>query len=120
MAVRLNDAKTLEAIGILAGVLDGISGPERLECMMAANALRQVLETKSETALSFARQAFDSLDGDVRQRIHDDATEAAYKAIEGMRKEGVRKPAARRPAQKSTGGPVLDALNGGMKTERKW
>lgn len=120
MSVRLNDPKTLEAIGILAGVLDEITGPERLECLMAANALRQVVETKSETALNFARQAFESLDTDVRRRIQTDATDTAVRFIERTRR-GVT-PRLQRPAvPKSTGNPVLDAINsGGMHTERKW
>ena len=117
MAVRLNDPKTLQAIGILADVLDELSGPERLECLMAANALRQVLETKSETALAFARQAFESLDPGVRRQIQTDATDTAIKVIEATRKGA---PASKGKA-KGPISPVLDAINaGGMKTERKW
>lgn len=118
MSVELNDPKTLEAIGILANVLDDVTGPERLECLMAANALRQVVETRSENALTFARQAFESLDGDIRRRLETDATSTAVKAMEQAR----RKPNPRMlRAQKSSGSSFLDALNaGGLKTERKW
>jgi hypothetical protein len=119
MSVELNDPKTLEAIGILAGVLDDVTGPDRLECLMAANALRQVVESRSENALLFARQAFESLDGDVRRRVENDATTTAVKVMEQAR----RKPNPRmvRSAPKSTGSAFLDALNaGGLKTERKW
>ncbi|HYE51917.1 MAG TPA: hypothetical protein VEB20_20150 [Azospirillaceae bacterium] len=116
MAVRLNDPKTLQAIGILADVLDELSGPERLECLMAANALRQVLETKSETALNFARQAFESLDPGVRRQIQTEATDAAIKVIEENRKGAARPKKPQGPVS-----PILDAINaGGMKTERKW
>jgi hypothetical protein len=119
MSVELNDPKTLEAIGILAGVLDDVTGPDRLECLMAANALRQVVESRSENALLFARQAFESLDGDVRRRVENDATATAVKVME----QAQRRPNPRmvRGAPKSTGSTFLDALNaGGLKTERKW
>ncbi|WP_049974686.1 hypothetical protein [Azospirillum sp. B4] len=118
MNLRLNDTKTLQAIGILADVLDDLSGPERLECLMAANALRQVLETRSENALVFAREAFESLESDVRRQIHTDATEAAIKVVATTRAQGTLRASRDR---KSTGSPFLDAINaGGMKTERKW
>lgn len=114
MSLQLNDPKTLEAMGILANVLDDITGPERLECLMAANALRQVVDTRSEAALDFARQAFESLNGDVRRRIHSDATETAIRAVE----RATRRLEAPRP--KHTGG-ILDALNNsGLRSERKW
>jgi len=123
MQVRLNDPTTLQAIGILADVLDDITGPERLECLMAANALRQVVETQSQTALNFARQAFESLPGGVRHKIHTDATEAAVQVVQRHRDQGPRIIAGRlaRPAPKPSASPMLDALNsGGLKTERKW
>ncbi|QJE71937.1 hypothetical protein HHL28_01355 [Aerophototrophica crusticola] len=119
MSLQLNDPKMLEAIGILANVLDDITGPERLECLMAANALRQVVETKSESALTFAQQAFESLEPDVRRRIHTDATETAIKVMERANRR--TNPRLSRPAGKPSGGGILDALNtGGLKTERKW
>lgn len=119
MSVELTDPKTLEAIGILATTLDDITGPERLECLMAANALRQVVETQSENALTFARQAFESLDTDVRKRVENDATVTAIKVVE----QAKRKPNPRmlRSAKPKPSGSFLDALNGGnLKTERKW
>ena len=119
MSLELNDPKTLEAIGILANTLDDITGPERLECLMAANALRQVVETQSENALNFAREAFQSLDGDIRRRVETDATDTAVKVMEQAR----RKPNPRmvRASKPKAGNSFLDALNGGqMKTERKW
>ena len=119
-ALRSNDGKTLEAMGILADSLDHLSGPEHLDCMMAANAIRQVLETKSEMALRFARQAFESLDGDIRRQVHSDATDSAIKLMK-VAKRG----AAITPKKRSTGSPFLDAVNRGqsssaLKTERKW
>ncbi|MFY8092715.1 MAG: hypothetical protein ACOVN0_04455 [Niveispirillum sp.] len=119
MSVELNDPKTLEAIGILAGALDDVTGPERLECLMAANALRQVVETRSENALQFAQQAFESLDEGVRRRVETDATTTAIKVVEqANKKPNPRMVRAQRP---KAGGSFLDALNGGqLKTERKW
>ncbi len=121
MAMELNDTRTLEAIRILADVLDEMAGPERLECLMAANALRQVLETQSETALNFARQAFESLDPSIRTEIRNEATEAAIKFIQAKEKAAkAPNPRLVRPAPKQPS-PVLDAINsGGMRTERKW
>ena len=118
MSVELNDPKTLEAIGILAGVLDDVTGPDRLECLMAANALRQVVETQSENALNFARQAFETLDANIRRRVEGDATSSAVKLMEQAR----RKPNPRLVrATKPSGSSFLEALNsGGLKTERKW
>lgn len=118
MSVELKDPKTLEAIGILASTLDDITGPDRLECLMAANALRQVVETQSENALTFARQAFEGLDGDVRRRVENDATTTAIKVVE----QAKRKPNPRMVRAKAgKSNSFLDALNGGqMKTERKW
>lgn len=122
MQLRLDDTGTLEAIRILSDVLDDMAGPEKLECLMAANALRQVLETKSETAMNFARQAFESLDPSIRVQIRSDATEVAVKLMEERTR--LPKPSqtrlSRTPA-KPTGATVLDAINsGGMRTERKW
>lgn len=116
MPVRLSDPATLEAIRILADVLDEIAGPEKLECLMAANALRQVLETRSETALNFARQAFESLEPQVRRQIQTDATDSAIRVMEENRRTRASGTTPKRPAS-----PFLDAINsGGMKTERKW
>ncbi|ACI99430.1 MULTISPECIES: hypothetical protein [Rhodospirillales] len=119
MPVRLSDPATLEAIRILADVLDEIAGPEKLECLMAANALRQVLETQSETALNFARQAFESLDPQVRRQIQTDATDSAVRVMQETRKARASGAMPKRPPGPSS--PFLDAINsGGMKTERKW
>ena len=87
--------------------------------MMAANAIRQVLETKSEMALRFARQAFESLDSDIRRQVHSDATDSAIKLM-----RDAKRGAAITPKKKSSGSPFLDAVNRGqgpnLKTERKW
>jgi hypothetical protein len=124
MTLTLNDPKTLQAIHILADVLDDVTGIERLECLMAANALRQVAETRSETALNFAKQTFDSLDADIRRRVEGDATASAEKvAHQGKRKPNARmvRAASVPPATpKAVGVSILDALNGQMKTERRW
>jgi hypothetical protein len=118
-ALRTNDNATLQAMGILADSLDHLSGPEHLDCMMAANAIRQVLETKSEMALRFARQAFESLDSDIRRQVHSDATDSAIKLM-----RDAKRGAAITPKKKSSGSPFLDAVNRGqganLKTERKW
>jgi hypothetical protein len=119
MAVSLDDSKTLEAIRILADVLDDLAGPDKLECLMAANALRQVLETQSETALGFARQAFESLEPSVRDEIRSEATEAAVKVME-QKQKNLRGPNQRLTRVTKPGGGILDALNGGLRTERKW
>lgn len=119
--LSLNDPLTLRAIGILADVLDDLSGPERLECLMAANALRQVLETRSENALAFANEAFSSLEPDVRRQIQTDATDSAVKALEKAG-EKAAKPAARAVRERGAS-PFLDAINTGKsggKSERRW
>lgn len=134
-SLQLDDTKTLQAIGILADVLDELSGPERLECLMAANALRQVLETRSENALAFANEAFESLDSDVRNQIHTEATDNAFKLVEQVRAarnaggdKGKATPLPSRPAavpprdRKPGASPFLDAVNqrGLGNTERRW
>jgi hypothetical protein len=120
MAIRLSDPKTLQAMGILADSLDHMAGPENLECMMAANAIRQVLETKSEMALRFARQAFESLEPELRQQVHNDATDNAVKMMKSQKRGAAITP---KRGAKGSGSPFLDAVNRGsgpMKTERKW
>lgn len=138
-SLQLDDSKTLQAIGILADVLDELSGPERLECLMAANALRQVLETRSENALAFANEAFESLDSDVRNQIHTEATDSAFKLVEQTRAARTtgggkdkaaplpQRPAAAPPRERKPGAsPFLDAVNQRgtgaslSNTERRW
>lgn len=78
----LEDNRTLQAIGILADVLDGVSGPGGLDTVLVSKALRQVIATKSQPAFEFASRAFNTLDPDVRRRVAEDADHAARDAVE--------------------------------------
>lgn len=80
--LRLDDSRTLQAIGILADVLDKISGPTVLDTVLVSKALRQVLATKSQPALDFAARAFSTLDPDLRVKIQDSAMQAAQDVVE--------------------------------------
>lgn len=83
--LSLNDHSTLQAIGILADVLDKVSGPTVLDTVLVSKALRQVLATRSQPALDFASRAFMTLDPEIRVRIAENAEEAA---VESMRLRG--------------------------------
>ncbi|CAK0761750.1 DUF222 domain-containing protein [Azospirillaceae bacterium] len=74
----LDDARTLQAIGILADVIDGVSGPGVIDTVLVSKALRQVLATRSQPAFDFAARAFSSLDPKVKQQIAHDADLKAH------------------------------------------
>lgn len=78
----LEDSRTLQAIGILADVLDGVSGSGGLDTVLVSKALRQVVATKSQPAFEFASRAFNTLDPAVRRKVAEDADVAARDAVE--------------------------------------
>lgn len=102
--VRLDDDRTLVAIGIMADVLDRPRGQAKLECMMTAKALRQVLETRSQSAFDFAVRAFQRIDPGIRREIAGEATTVARR-IRGQ-------PSGPRPVGAGADmGGLLDAIN---------
>ncbi|HYG87688.1 MAG TPA: hypothetical protein VD978_15620 [Azospirillum sp.] len=109
----LEDSRTLQAIGILADVLDGVSGSGGLDTVLVSKALRQVVATKSQPAFEFATRAFNTLDPEVRRKVAEDADTAARDAVELRgRVAGFLSTAARKergPAQAPTN--FLTALN---------
>lgn len=76
-SLSLDDQHTLQAIGILADVLDRIAGPTVLDTVLVSKALRQALATRSLPALDFASRAFATLDPEIKRRIADSAQETA-------------------------------------------
>lgn len=80
--LSLDDNRTLQAIGILADVIDGVSGPGVLDTVLVSRALRQVIATRSYPALDFASRAFSTLDPDVKFQIQEDAITAAHEAVD--------------------------------------
>lgn len=81
-ALSLDDSQTIQAIGILADVLDGVDGPGGLDTVLVSKALRQVIATKSQPAFEFASRAFNTLDPEVRRQVADHADHAAHDAVE--------------------------------------
>ncbi len=112
----LEDNHTLQAIGILADVLDGVSAQGALDTVLVSKALRQVIATKSQPAFEFASRAFSTLDPAVRRQVATDADHAARDSVELRNRVGgflgtpVRKPA---PAASTAqaGSAFLAALN---------
>lgn len=80
--LSLDDGQTLQAIGILADVLDGVDGPGGLDTVLVSKALRQVIATKSQPAFEFASRAFNTLDPAVRRQVASTADVAAHSAVE--------------------------------------
>lgn len=80
----LDDSRTLQAIGILADVLDGVSEHGGLDTVLVSKALRQVVATKSQPAFEFAAKAFNTLDPEVRRQVAAGADDAAHSAV-GLR-----------------------------------
>ncbi|ALG72378.1 hypothetical protein VY88_32060 [Azospirillum thiophilum] len=80
--LSLDDNRTIQAIGILADVLDGVEGPGGLDTVLVSKALRQVIATKSQPAFEFASRAFNTLDPAVRRQVADHADEAAHHSVE--------------------------------------
>jgi hypothetical protein len=110
--IALDDDSTIEAIGILADVLDGVSERGGLDTVLVSKALRQVIATRSQPAFEFAARAFNTLDPDLRQRVAENADNAAHGAV-GLRHRigGFLAMPARRPAPGSQQPPLLTALN---------
>lgn len=101
--LSLDDSNTLQAIGILADVLDRVSGPTVLDTVLVSKALRQVLATKSQPAFDFASRAFLTLDADLRTKIAEDAEEAAQETLKLRgRVSGLLNDMKAKPA----GGPI--------------
>jgi len=106
---RLDDDQTIQAIGILADVLDRFSGMTSLECTLVSKALRQVQQTRSQIGMDFAARAFATLEPDVRRKIADDAEDAARDACDTLQLPKLRAP---RPAVSSKpSGGLLGAIN---------
>ena len=112
-SIALDDDGTLEAIGILADVLDGVSDRGGLDTVLVSKALRQVIATRSQPAFDFAARAFGTLDPTIRQRVAVDADQAAHEAVElRHRVAGFLSMPARKPVTVSAGQPaLLTALN---------
>jgi len=112
--ISLDDNRTLQAIGILADVLDGVDGPGGLDTVLVSKALRQVIATKSQPAFEFATRAFNTLDPEVRRKVAEDADHAAHDAVElRARVGGFLSTAPKRVPQGAAGQPTsfLNALN---------
>lgn len=98
--LSLDDNRTLQAIGILADVLDGVDGPGGLDTVLVSKALRQVIATKSLPAFEFASRAFNTLDPDVRRQVATTADTAAHGAVElRARVGGFLSTAPKKPVQ---------------------
>ena len=115
-SLRLDDDHTIQAIGILADVLDRFSGVTSLECTLVSKALRQVQQTRSQIGMDFASRAFATLEPEIRRQIADDATDAAVEASNGLKLPKLRAPRPINPAP--TG--LLGAINNrGVSRSRK-
>lgn len=114
--MSLEDNNTIQAIGILADVLDGVSTPGALDTVLVSKALRQVIATRSAPALEFASRAFSSLDPDVRRQVAVDADTAAMDVVDLRSRVGgflstlPKRPETRRDAA-GQGSSFLNALN---------
>jgi len=80
--LSLDDNATIQAIGILADVLDSVSGPGVLDTVLVSKALRQVMATRSQPAFDFASRAFSTLEPTLKRRVAQDADHAAHDAVE--------------------------------------
>jgi hypothetical protein len=80
--LSLDDSSTIQAIGILADVLEEVSAPGALETVLVSKALRQVVATRSAPALEFASRAFNTLDPELRRRVAADADKSAAVAVD--------------------------------------
>jgi hypothetical protein len=111
-SLALDDDNTLEAIGILADVLDDVSDRVGLDTVLVSKALRQVIATRSQPAFDFASRAFNTLDPTVRRRVAADAGRAAQESVDlRHRVMGFLSTPTRRgqPAQQASS--LLTALN---------
>ncbi len=107
--LSLEDSQTLQAIGILADILEGASSPGGLSTVLVSKALRQAVATKSKPAFEFATRAFDSLDPEIRSRVAKDADMAAHDAVELRSRVAGYLNTAPRKEHAPTG--LLSALN---------
>jgi len=114
--LSLEDHRTLQAIGILADVLDGVDGPGGLDTVLVSKALRQVIATKSQPAFEFASRAFNTLDPEVRRQVKADADTAAQGAkdlrtrVGGFLSTAPKKPVPQGPVV-GQGPNFITALN---------
>lgn len=121
--LSLDDSNTIQAIGILADVLEEVSVPGALETVLVSKALRQVIATRSAPALEFASRAFNTLDPELRRKVAVDADKSATTAVDLRSRVGgflstlPKKPETSRDRQQATS--FLTALNQRRpKTER--
>ncbi|WP_029006736.1 hypothetical protein [Azospirillum halopraeferens] len=113
-SLSLDDSQTIQAIGILADVLDGVSGPGGLDTVLVSKALRQVIATRSKPAFEFASRAFNTLDPGVRRQVAREADAAAHESVELRARVGGFLNTAPRPAPGPAahqGSNFLNALN---------
>jgi hypothetical protein len=119
MQMSLDDHRTLQAIGILADALDGVSGAGVIDTVLVSKALRQVLATRSRPAFDFASRAFSTLDPEVKRQVAADADNRAREHVRrqseetlpaGVRSAAVAAPTGRPPVARSATG-ILAALN---------
>jgi len=110
--LALDDDRTLEAIGILADVLDEETEHGGLDTELVSKALRQVIATRSQPAFDFASRAFGNLDAGVRRRVADGADEAAHRSVDLRRRVmGFLATAAQRPRAARGEPALITALN---------
>jgi hypothetical protein len=113
--LSLDDPGAIQAIGILADVLDGVAAPGALDTVMVSKALRQVMITRSAPAFEFASRAFRTLDPEVRRQVAADADQAANDVADLRgRVGGFLSVAPRRPEtqrERGQGSSFLTALN---------
>ncbi len=118
LPMSLDDHRTLQAIGILADALDGVSGAGIIDTVLVSKALRQVLATRSRPAFDFASRAFSTLDAEVKRQVAADADnrarDYASRQVEeplpaGIRAAAVGQPLGRTAAKSPTS--ILAALN---------
>lgn len=113
--LSLDDNRTIQAIGILADVLDTVDGQAGIDTVLVSKALRQVIANRSETAFDFAKRAFNTLDPSLRRRVAQAADDAAFDAVElrsrvgGFLATSTRKSRPEEKAGTATG--LLHAIN---------
>ncbi len=116
--MSLDDPRTLQAIGILADALDGVSGAGVIDTVLVSKALRQVLATHSRPAFDFASRAFSTLDPEVKRQVATDADHRAREFVQhppeeplpvGVRNAAVGQPTGRAASRSPTS--ILAALN---------
>ena len=120
LQLSLDDQRTLQAIGILADALEGVSGAGVIDTVLVSKALRQVLITRSRPAFDFASRAFSTLDPEVKRRVAADADNRAREHVRrqkekdeslpaGVRSTGAAIPTGRVGVRSPSG--ILAALN---------